>query len=59
MAMFAIRRNYSIVESERRHSTDGYGFFSDVQVEKTTNVPNAVQLRTLFLETPDAQHLVQ
>jgi hypothetical protein len=59
MAVFAIGRNDGIVGSERRHRTDGDRFFSDIQMEKATNFPTAVQLGTLFLKTAYAQHLVQ
>ena len=59
VAVLPIGGDDRIVRLERLEGAHGDGLLADVQMQEAADLPRAVELRTLLLEAPDAQHLAQ
>ena len=59
VSVLAVGRHDRVVRLERLHRADRDRFLADIQMEETTDLGVAVQLRAPFLEAADAHHLAQ
>src|SRR5574338_1126606 len=59
MTMFEISGDNPIVSPQRLHCANGDRLFTDVEMKKTANLAEAIELYTFFFEASDAEHLAQ
>ena len=59
VAMLAIGGDDGVFCRQRTHATGGDSFLPDVEVQESPDLPRAVQLGTLLLEPPNAEHVTQ
>ena len=57
MAVIAVRGKDIVIGPERIHSTDGHGFFADIQMAEAADLPEGIHLRAPLFEAADQQHL--
>ena len=59
LTVLAIGRHDVVVFPERMHRADAYGLFADVEVQEPADLLFRIELRALFLEPADADHIPQ